>query len=243
MDEKNTSIFESVELNKTTISKKVVEQLKKFMKDGTLKEGEKLPSERTMAKTLNVSRNTVREAYKILAAQGFIEIKHGLGVYVMGENTALDQMAASFFIKNDQIIELFEIRKMLETSAVRWVVENGTDEQIAELRKLVEASFISIQEVEHGSKLAQIDQEFHLFIAEISGNSILYRIMYNLIDLLEESRSFTINIPGRAIQSINDHSDIVEAIEERDAFLAEKRMFDHIDGVEKALIKNINRKE
>lgn len=237
------SKFENIELNKTTVSKKVVEKIKDLIIDGTLKEGEKLPAERSMATMLNVSRNTIREAYKMLAVLGYIEIKHGLGVFVIDENASLDQITSSFFIKNDQIMELFEMRKVLESSSIKWAVERGTDEQINELERLVENSINLIENEKNISEIAQSDQDFHLFIAEISGNSVLYRTMLNLVDLLAESRSFTMDIPGRMKTSINDHKDIVEAVKARDVELAERKMLKHLDSVEKELITKLSKEK
>lgn len=84
--------------------------------------------------------------------------------------------------------------------------------------------------------IAKNDQDFHLSLAEISGNSVLIRIMYNLIDLLKESRENAMQIPGRPLKSLEEHQEIVKAIEKRDPVLAEKQMLKHLNSVENSFI-------
>jgi GntR family transcriptional repressor for pyruvate dehydrogenase complex len=227
-------MFDSFHFEKKGISTKFVDYIKDLIIQGKLLPGEKLPSEREMSQMTNVSRNTIRESYKILAALGYVEVKHGQGVFVADENSSLEQWAATFFIKNDQILELFEIRKLLETQSVKRAADRATKEQIEHLKEIT--SFPADRMTEDKMFIAKNDQDFHLSLAEISGNSVLIRIMYNLIDLLKESRENAMQIPGRPLKSLEEHQEIVKAIEKRDPVLAEKQMLKHLNSVENSFI-------
>ncbi|MBO8173112.1 MAG: FadR family transcriptional regulator [Bacillaceae bacterium] len=233
-------MFHFMHFDKTTISKKVVDDIKNLIVTGKLQPNEKLPPERELAKMLNVSRNTVREAYKILAALGFVQIQHGKGVFVSDEDTSLDQFAATFFIKNDRILELFEIRKLLETQSVRWAAERATPQAVQELRQMTDEACQAAEKGADKLVLARADQAFHLYLAEMSGNSVLLRIMHHLIDLFKESREETLEIPGRAVKSLEEHRDIIRALAQHDPKQAERNMLKHLSSVEKALIRKFS---
>ena len=123
-------MFEQLKFDRSTVPSKIVEEFKRLIKSGELKLGEKLPAERELSQQLNVSRNTIRESYKILSTLGLIEIKHGHGAFVMNDNTNLHSLTDHFFVRNDQFADLFEIRKLIETQAVVWAVERATDKQV-----------------------------------------------------------------------------------------------------------------
>ncbi|GGE53236.1 GntR family transcriptional regulator [Pullulanibacillus camelliae] len=231
-------MYEPKMFEKTTISKKVVDYIKDLIIEHKLKSGEKMPSERELAELLNVSRNTIRESYKILATLGYVEIKHGQGVFVANEHTSMEQWAASVFITDSQIEELFEIRKLLETKSVESVAERITDEQLERLWLVTNNAYEVAEKNNDFDYIAKADQEFHLLLAEFSGNSVLKRLMYNLIDLLKESRRKSIQIPGRSLKSISEHQDIIRAIAKKDPDQAIRRMLKHLESVEKALIKS-----
>jgi GntR family transcriptional regulator, transcriptional repressor for pyruvate dehydrogenase complex len=229
-------MFESTQFTKTSVSKKVVDYIKELIMEKKLVKGEKLPSEREMSEKLSISRNTVREAYQILATLGYVEIKHGQGVFVSNESASVDKWAAAFFVKTDQIIELFEMRRVLETQSVKWAAENASEDQVKKLKDHVEHSYKLIQEKSNEYLIAKADQEFHLMLAEFSGNSILYRIMHNLIDLLKEVRKEAMEIPGRQKRSIEEHERIVASVASKNVEQAENEMLNHLESVRSELL-------
>lgn len=234
-------MVENFEYEKKGISQSVADHIKALILEKKYKENEKLPGEREMALNLKVSRNTVREAYKILEAYGYVIIKHGTGIFVASEEQQIKKMTSFFFVTDDQIMDLFAIRKILENSAVAWAIKNSTEEQIDELTRIVEeAQSIAIHDNNDYAELARLDHSFHMTLAKMSHNTVLIHIMNNLIDLLEESRMQGIKIPGRPVKSVSEHVDIVKAIKEKDIFLAQQFMSKHLESVEKSIVKNQN---
>lgn len=236
--------MDSLKIDKRGISEQVTEHIKKMIRDGKYEEGQKILGEREMALELKVSRNTVREAYKILEAYGYLTVKQGTGFFVATEAEQISKMTSSFFVKTDQILNLFAVRKILENSTVQWVVENYSEKKVNKLSAIVEEAkkLITNTEIDF-TQLGKLDHEFHMTLADFSENSVLVRIMHNLIDLLEGARKQSIQIPGRAIQSVKEHGDIVKAIKEKNIEIAQKLMLSHLESVEKAIINETEQKD
>ena len=240
-------MFKSINEEKKTFSKKVVEQIKDLIMNGELKPGDKLPPERQLAEMMKVSRPTIREAFKILSAMGFVTIRQGSGVVVADQSVRIDNLASFLFLKTDTIHELFEVRKVLETQTAEWAAKRGTTEFLEKIyaktqevyqKVMIDDGFNSREEKE--TFLSHSDQEFHLMIAEAAGNEVILRIMNNLIDLLRKSRMQSMKIPGRVEQSLKEHIRISEALRKKDAKLARRQMFDHLSSVEQDLLKEMD---
>ncbi|CAG7616256.1 FadR/GntR family transcriptional regulator [Paenibacillus allorhizosphaerae] len=241
-------MFKSVNEERKTFSRKVVDRIRELIVSEQLKPGDKLPSERELADLMNVSRPTIREALKILSATGFIHIRQGNGVFVAEQSDRLDNLAALLFLQTDTIYELFDVRKMIETESAAKAAVKGTSAYLEQIcfmtqdgydKAVVRQSFATAEERE--SFLSDSDQQFHLMIAEAAGNEVVIRIMNHLIDLLRQSRMQSMKIPGRVEQSLKEHMLIAEALKDRNAELARTRMFDHLTSVEKALLLDIQR--
>ncbi|MFG6150663.1 FadR/GntR family transcriptional regulator [Halobacillus sp. B23F22_1] len=236
-------MFTDFEFERKGISERAAEHIKQMILDKKYEVNQKLPGEREMALNLKLSRNTVREAYKILEAYGYVRIKHGTGIYVATEEQQIRKMTSFFFISSDRIKDLFSIRKVLEINAVAWAIENASDDHINKLGEIVKEAKTVASKGDDYVKLARLDHQFHLALADISQNSVLIRIMHNLIDLLEESRMQVIQIPGRPIKSIDEHAAIVEALKVKDISMAQDFMAKHLDSVEKSIMENLDVKD
>ncbi len=231
-------MFNTFKVDRKSISDTVADYIKGLIEEGKFQAGDRIPSEREMAKTLNVSRNTIREAYKILAAMGYLKIKHGNGVYVENYEESVLNITKNILLKKNQVVELFTIRKVLETTAVSLAMQNLHEKNEVKLRYILDVTKQALKEEPSNEELSNLDQKLHLTITRISGNSILLRIMMNLIDLLDEARFETLHIPGRAEISLKQHIKILEAMLSHDGVLAEKYMFEHLESVEKSILSN-----
>jgi GntR family transcriptional regulator, transcriptional repressor for pyruvate dehydrogenase complex len=227
-----------MQFNRKGISEQVADSIKKKIQDGEYKVGDKIPGEREMGLELSVSRNTVREAYKILEAYGYLTAKHGTGVFVASPEHQIQKMAEAFFVSTDQIKDFFAVRKILEEWTVKWSIENSTAAQFDEIEQIVNEADENLNENIDYERLAELDHKFHMTLANNSNNVILTRIMHYLIDLLSESRNKSIQIPGRAIQSVQEHKKILQAIKQKDISLAQQYMKEHLESVEVSITNN-----
>ncbi|WP_338452955.1 FadR/GntR family transcriptional regulator [Niallia oryzisoli] len=229
-------MFDNLQFDRSTVPSKIVETLKTLIQEDQLKSGEKLPSERTLAHQLNVSRNTIREAYKILSTLGFIDIKQGNGVFVSDGNDNLGQLTNQYFIKSDQFDDLFEIRMIMETQTAAWTAERADDSKILELYDFVKETLDLIEKSSIDEReLSSRDHTFHIKIAELSKNTVAFRIMHSLTTLFQPIREETAKIPDRLYRSWVEHLEIAEMLNRRDASKARTAMENHLNSVERTL--------
>lgn len=235
-------MFKPVSNKHESVYEKVVKQLRNSILEGKLKPGDKLPGERNLAEYLGVSRSSLREALKRLSVEGLVNIKHGQGVFISERDPEqiILQFAQGLFAGNDTLKDLFEIRKIFEVQAAKWAAERVNKDQILLLENDVIKTLIMLKEEKHRNliNIAEHDCNFHNNLAILSGNAVLEKIMFNLIDLINESRMQTFSIPKRLYTSIEEHLEIVRAIEKKDPLLAGEAMLKHLENVERDLLGN-----
>ncbi len=113
----------------------IVRQIQAAIRDNALSEGDRLPTERELAETFGVSRSVVREAIKVLSAQGMVESRQGSGLFVRNRPIESVSRAIVLSVSPDlmSVDRLFEFRKLLEVDAARLAALRATPEQIAAL--------------------------------------------------------------------------------------------------------------
>jgi GntR family transcriptional regulator, transcriptional repressor for pyruvate dehydrogenase complex len=227
-----------MEFSRKGISEQVADSIKKKIQAGEYQVGERIPGEREMGIELSVSRNTVREAYKILEAYGYLQVKHGTGVFVASPEHQIQKVTEALFVSTEQIKDFFSVRRILEDWTVKWAIEHSSDDQISELEQIVHEANEIVKETIDYKRLAALDHKFHITIANNSKNTVLTGIMNYLIDLLSESRNKTMQIPGRALQSVQEHAEIIKAMKQRNSELAQQCMKEHLESVERSITEN-----
>jgi DNA-binding FadR family transcriptional regulator len=206
---------------------KVAEQLNKLIDDGVIKPGQRFPSERELAEQLGVSRPTIREAMIALELSGVIEIRTGSGIYVTKQPTKREPEL------NDKGVgpfEILEIRYIIESEACALAAARITDEQIIELRKVVDEME---EEEKQPDASEKADQKFHSIIAQACQNSAIASVVEWLWDLRNESQlstSFLQRIREEGVHpSISEHRKILQALEQRNPEKARTAMKIHIE--------------
>jgi DNA-binding FadR family transcriptional regulator len=218
-------------ITKYTLAEQVVAILKRFILIENLKEGDRLPAERQLASTLGVSHRVVREALSVLAGEGIIEKRHGLGAFVQAYDyeTVLSDLG-TVPVKFPDPVDLHEARCAVECGAVRIAAERVTDEDIAKLEACIEGMK---QNAEEGKSSVGDDLRFHLSLLEathnhtLGGLSRLIAESIRLHDIWKE--------PGglhRRTQDVEHilraHQTIVDALRERDGVKASQAMYSHL---------------
>ncbi|MBZ4686384.1 MAG: GntR family transcriptional regulator, transcriptional repressor for pyruvate dehydrogenase complex [Clostridia bacterium] len=237
-------LFNRINEKPVSVHERVMREIKSAITQGLLKPGDKLPPERELAKMLGVSRTSLREALKILELSGVVTIKHGQGVFISDSNSTehLQKLINHIFVDNQKIIELFEIRKVLETQAVVWACEKGKDEHFDEIINLLENTKKLLEEnkSDYLRILAQQDDKFHQMIISAAGNNVLKLIMQTMLDLLAENREKTALIPDRPRKSLEEHMFIAKALKKRDSVAAKNAMLRHLENVERDILQDEN---
>ena len=222
-------------IKKTRIYEEIVDEIKNLISQGRLKWGDQLPTERELSETFKVSRACVREAFRVLESQGFLESRPGNGTFV--SDSAIDSLVqplASFILKEkDYQIELFEMRQLLESQLAYLAAEKATPENMAKMEKILKSQE---EQIANGEIGLNSDSDFHYALAEAANNRILLHIINTTIDFLAESRESYLLGEERAKKSLPHHKRIFNAIKKGDGELAAEAMREHIEDVEKILI-------
>jgi len=184
------------------------------------KPSEKLPNEHELSAQLGVSRATLREAIKLLAAKGILTIKRGSGTFVTVPNEQTADVFGLTYLKDKMklINSWFEFRLILEPSCIRLAIENGTPE---ELQAIIDSAN-RMNTLKSGEKeeIIKEDQNFHIAIATATHNDIIQLIMPSLATAVRDSIITATQI-GTDVTSIDNamtyHAKMAEFIEMRDA--------------------------
>lgn len=215
-------------IKKDTLSGEAAKQIIQKIEAGDFVKGDKLPSERDLAITLGVSRTTIREAIKSLASIGYIETKQGGGNFVCDLSLENIIRPLSRSLKGDKklLLELIDVRKLLEAQTAKLAAINLTDET----KKGIQASLEQMEkEIKQGDIGVDGDRAFHLAVANAGDNDALKIILEMCNDLLDSTREVTLSLPGQSKKSLKDHEYIAEAIFDRDPKEAEIRMVKHLE--------------
>jgi len=188
--------------------------------------GEPRLDERQLSLGLGVSRTPVREAIARLEQEGLVRTVARKGIFVVRKNKR-------------QILEMITVWAALESMAARLATERASAAEIASLREMF-ATF------EGGQISAQIDEysetniRFHLAILRMSRCELLWQMAENLFIHMRAIRHKTIHEDHRAERSIIDHLNIIQALERRDAELAERLVREHTLGLARHVEKNVH---
>jgi len=192
--------------NSGTTAEAVYSTLRHCIVLGDLAPGERLRSD-GLATKLGVSRTPVREALRKLEAEGLVAVSPRLGLVVRE-------------ISEQDLSEIFVIREALEAAAARLAAENGTSAEIADIRELLE-DMEAVRQRGQLEGFRELTAEFHLCVCRASHNSRLLRMLKDLLDQVRHLKTSTLFIEGRAAEALQEHRELLLALEARDPERAE----------------------
>lgn len=206
--------------------KRVYEELKRAIMRGELRSGDML-NERTLALKLGISRMPVREALQRLETEGWVEREPCRGTWVRK-------------VTPEDITELYQMRHGLETLAVDLIMSALAGKARKAMARMAEELEAMSCEMEH-EKFIQMDIEFHLYLAKLSGNRLLYQSMCGLMERMTMyviqtciRKSDPYDVP------IREHAQILRAVLAGDVQTAKTAMEKHIKRAYSAAVENLN---
>jgi len=175
--------------------------------------GDKIPNENDLAAALSVSRTTLREAIRILAAHHVLEIRRGRGTFVRedfnpAEQLGLEQLSASPV----DVRDLFEVRLIFEPQAAYYAAMRATDEELEQILyygKLDEELMLS------GGYRSDAERDFHNAISMATHNAFLKELVPMMQDAISKAVEMTDQLPGLVRLTVEDHRRIMEFLEKR----------------------------
>ena len=210
----------------------VVAHLSDSIRDGSLEPGDKLPTESEIMRLLGVSRTVVREAISHMQAAGLVETRHGIGTFVLEPAAATTLgLDPNTVITVRDLVAILELRISLETEAAALAASRRSDEQLAQLRAALDSFQASARS---GDETVPSDLQFHLLVAQSSGNRYFHDILSHLgLNIIPRSRVNSARLakddPVAYMERvINEHEDIYSAIARKDPESARAAMRTHL---------------
>lgn len=217
------------------VTDEAILKIKGMILSGELKPGDRLPAEKDLSENLGLSRSSLREAVKALEVLRVLDVRRGDGTFVTSLEPRLLLEAMSFVVDlhdNDSIIEIFEVRRILEPAAASIAAGKLTADGIADLRSQLAA----VDATSSIETLVEHDTHFHRTIVEAAGNSYLSTLISSLSGQTARARMWRgITQQNAAARTLAEHGAIVDALEQQDGRLADVLTAAHIYGVEQWL--------
>jgi GntR family transcriptional regulator, transcriptional repressor for pyruvate dehydrogenase complex len=229
------SDFEAVRRNK--VYEEVAKQIERLILK-KLKPGDKLPSERELAEMLQVSRSSIRDAIRSLELVGLVEPRQGAGTIVRERSaeSVVNPFGKALKRRKELVTELLDFRKMLEPPLAARAATHASAEDISEMEEILQRQ--EAKQVAGDVAIAE-DAEFHYSIALASGNSVVLKVIDTLMDLLRDTREYSLQVEGRSEKSLAGHQRILAAIKRHDAESAKAAMRRHIEDVEEIVLNKV----
>lgn len=217
------------------VTDEAIEKIKAMIVSGELAPGDRLPPEKELAERLGLSRNSMREAVKALEVIRVLDVRRGDGTYVTSLEPHLLLEAISFVVDmhdDGSMLEIFAVRRMLESQATGLAATLATEDEIAALQREVDevSPSVTIDElVEH-------DIRFHREIVRMTRNAYLASLIESLSSQTVRARIWRgLTEQGAVERTLSEHRAIADAIAQKDSALATSLATAHIAGVERWL--------
>jgi len=166
-----------------------------------------------IAEELGISRTPLREALKVLAAEGLVTMKVRRGAYVTE-------------VSEKDLRDVYHLLSLLESDAARVVAQRASDEQLA----LLQAQQAELQaSVDDRDRFFEINEAFHLQLLDMSDNKWRNQMVADLRKVMKLNRHHSLFKSGRIEQSLAEHQAIVDALAGRQPELAAQRMAEHFN--------------
>lgn len=208
-----------------SIASEVLKQLLDYLFSGEVQPGDRIPSERQLAETLGANRPAVREALRVLAFLGLLDVRQSSGTYFRDPDQDLlfTLFETSLMFGQRRLHDLVEARGELEVLVAGLAAERRSDEDVAVLKSLLDSMRIA-----RGSDFVDADMAFHAKIAELAGNDVLQDLLRGVRTMVRSWMGSNVRGSGSTKVMYNDHVPIFEAIANRDTAAARTAMAAHM---------------
>lgn len=215
-----------------SVTTEAIEKIKAMILSGELQPGDKLPRENELAERLALSRSSLREAVRALAALNVVETRQGDGTYVtsLTPELLLDVLGFGIELVTDpSLLEVVQVRRFLETAATAAAAISITDDELASLRDCMG----QMDRAESVEELVRADEEFHRIVVAATRNSVLVALMDNLSSRTVRARLWRGVMERDAVERTKQwHHAILQGLEARDPDLAAAADLMHLAEVE-----------
>jgi len=212
----------------------VVDQIEEAILSGELKPGDMLPAERELKDMLQVSRGTLREAFRVLEQKGLLDIKLGMGGGAVIKDPSFEPVSESLarLIRHQKVslAHLAEFRGEVEGAVAALAALRADHQDVRDLEGLLQTAMgRAYQGRQKSQEFLEADKEIHLKLAEISANPIYHFVHLSVHDNIGRyyERYLTMN-DDEMVENFQDLQKIIQAVKEGQAEEARKLAVDHV---------------
>lgn len=209
-----------------TLVEQTTEKIIDYITENKMQPGQQLPTEAEFTAELNVSRGTLRDAFKVLIARNILEAKQGSGTFIAENMGIPDDPLGLTFIYDDEALalDMLDVRLMLEPAIAQLAAINANPAQKKELQELTR---ILDQHITHGNPYAEEDGRFHQLIAQASGNKVIGNLTHILFQSIYKNIELTLDVQKES-NTLFYHKKILQAIISGNAISANMYMTMHL---------------
>lgn len=212
------------------LTDEAITKLRNLIQSGELPPGSRLPSENQLAHQLGISRSGVREAVKVLEAARVLDVRRGDGTFVTSLEPKLLLEGVGFaveLLRGETLLEVMEVRRLLEAPATGLAALRISDEQLSELADLLQQMQDNAGDAE---ELMHADMAFHHVVLASTGNETLTSLLDGLSGRTVRARVWRGIVEGNVTQTtIDEHRAIYLALAARDPALAAAAAHLHVN--------------
>ncbi|WP_344596490.1 FadR/GntR family transcriptional regulator [Streptomyces violaceusniger] len=203
--------------------------LRAMLAEGRWRPGERLPNEVALAAELGVGRSSVREAVRLLAHDGLVEVRHGSGTYAARPPAPAGDGDMRRLLRRARLREVYEVRRALEVEAARLAAGRIRPEDIGRLR-----DHLALREERAGgdpSAFVDADLAFHRTVVELSGNAVLLGLFTSVLPVLREALVEMVSHEPALPDVSCAHADLLDGLARGDADAAIAATVSHLEAV------------
>lgn len=218
------------------IYQKIVEQIRGLIDEGKLKPGDRLPSERDLAEILGCSRASLREAFRVLEAEGVLVTKQGEGRFIqeLAEFPQLDyRYNPIHLVEKSAILSFLEAREVLEPKIAELAARRAAPRHLEKMKKVLHKLEESFKNREDK---VESDSAFHIAMAEATQNFVFVSMLETNLSMIRQVRRTTLVQIDRHQKALDEHWAIYYAIEAKDPDRAREAVNYHIGQLREAVI-------
>lgn len=214
-------------VERQTLAKAVLQQLMTYIKNGSLRPGDALPSQHELARQLSVSRPVLREAMQGLASVGLIEIRPGSGCYVREPDATLNPETLVEVVTHEAALDVLEARMVIEVELAALAATRATDADFRQMEAILKRLK---RAAERSQPTVQITSEFHRALARAGHNMTLSK-MAEILARPRSSQGARVEqtLPDISSQEYESHRALFEAVRLGDPSRARQAARHHLE--------------
>lgn len=202
----------------------VGERLGELVRESRMGPGDQFPPERELSRLLRVSRTSVRQSFVVLQALGFVDVRHGEGVFLR-RTRGFGESLTKLVERRRRLPDVLEAREAIEVKLAELAAGRRTKRDIATMRSTLDHMEDEIRE---GGLGIDGDAAFHHAVAQAARSEILLHLVDAMAEVIHESRVESLSEPGRPPRSLAAHRRILSAVEAGGAAEAADAMRNHL---------------